>query len=113
MQRPTHAWSRFNNSGTASRLAQPPAPVQQSYDHDEADSNGWSPQQGNLYNGWMMAEACKVKDALFIGNLMAVQVCLAEPPHALHPIPNTPPTKRVCCRFSKLCVSMGHSICPV
>jgi hypothetical protein len=77
MQRPTNAWSRFSNSGT-NRFAQAPAaPVQPSYDHDDADTVGWSSQQSSVYNGWMLAEACKVKDALFIGNLMAVQVSLS------------------------------------
>ncbi len=32
-----------------------------------------------MHNGRMMAEACKVKDALFIGYLMAVQVRLSPP----------------------------------
>ena len=77
MQRPTHAWSRFNGGSSASRTAAaPPAPAQQVYDHDDADNNGWNPQQVPMYNGWMMAEACKVKDALFIGNFLAVQVSL-------------------------------------
>ena len=47
---------------------------------------------------WVVAEACKVKDALFLGNVMAVQVWTTPPPfpapstlppnpHALHPTP--------------------------
>ena len=77
MQRPTNAWSRFNNGSSGRNVPPPPAPAQQLYDHDDADTNGWNPQQAPMYNGWMMAEACKVKDALFIGNLLAVQVSSA------------------------------------
>ncbi len=75
MQRPNHAWSRFNGGPSAGRTAPAPStPAQQLYDHDDADTNGWNTQQVPMYNGWMMAEACKVKDALFIGNFLAVQV---------------------------------------
>jgi len=62
MQRPTQAWSRYGHN------SRPPA--HRTYDEDEADhSTGWSPSAG----AWLPPEACKVKDALFLGNVTAVQ----------------------------------------
>ena len=47
------------------------------YDDDDDGASGWA--NGVQNHTWVVAEACKVKDALFLGNVMAVQVA---PHHA-------------------------------
>eukprot|EP00292_Cryptomonas_paramecium_P024080 CAMPEP_0113687978 /NCGR_PEP_ID=MMETSP0038_2-20120614/16257_1 /TAXON_ID=2898 /ORGANISM="Cryptomonas paramecium" /LENGTH=148 /DNA_ID=CAMNT_0000608695 /DNA_START=172 /DNA_END=614 /DNA_ORIENTATION=+ /assembly_acc=CAM_ASM_000170 len=71
------AWPRSSSfrGQSAQSQTQQSQQLTSAYDYDEADNmtGGWGSQQSQLYNGWMMADACKIKDALFIGNLLAVQ----------------------------------------
>lgn len=90
MQRPTHSWSRYSAGSRGFQLRQPPShqqtqsqreqmreqqqqqqqQPQHSYFAEEESSWSASPQTSTT---WVVAEACKVKDALFLGNVMAVQ----------------------------------------
>lgn len=72
MNRSQFAWSRYgrNSAGSNynSRASAGSDTAQNMYDQDDDMGGG-----GLGSSAWVVAEACKVKDALFLGNVMAVQ----------------------------------------
>jgi len=79
MSRSQYSWSRYgrNTASTSSILhannsrGAPAAAEQAVYDQEEDSAGGGLVGLGS--STWIVAEACKVKDALFLGNVMAVQ----------------------------------------
>lgn len=72
MNRSQFAWSRYGRNSAGgnynSRAGAGSDTAQNMYDQDDDVGSG-----GFGNSAWVVAEACKVKDALFLGNVMAVQ----------------------------------------